>query len=110
MFRRVISRRTRNGMDCSMARAIWAGVFAVALLWPSHALSMFDGLPLDGRAEAILIGVAVPVLWWLRSQFFDNAFARAAVVALLVVRIAGTVLLTQQGLCARFSTAAPYST
>jgi hypothetical protein len=93
-----------------MARAAWAGVLGVALLWPSHALSMFDGLPLDGRAEAVLIGVGVPVLWWLRGEFFDNTLARAAVIALLAIRIAGTVLLTQQGLCARFSTAAPYST
>ena len=97
-------------MKTWITRAVWAGVLGVALLWPSHALSMFDGLPLDGRAEAVLIGVAVPVLWWLRGKFLDGLFARTAVVALLVIRIAGTMLLAQQGLCARFSTSAPYNT
>jgi hypothetical protein len=97
-------------MTSLTSRVMWAALAGVALLWPSHALSMFDGLPLDGRAEAVLIGVALPVLVWLGGRFLDHPLARVAVIGLLAIRIAGTVLLTQQGLCARFSTTAPYST
>ncbi len=81
-----------------------------AVLWPSHVLSLVDGAPLDGRAEALALGLAVPVLCWLHRRVLERRLARVAIVALLAVKIAGAALLTQQGLCARFSTTAPYST
>ena len=90
--------------------ALWAVALFVALLWPSHALSLVDGVPLDGRTEALLIGLAVPALVWIHGTFLDRTAARVAIVALLAVKIAGTALLTQGGLCATFSTAAPYNT
>jgi hypothetical protein len=89
---------------------LWSVLAIVATLWPSRTLSMFDGAPLDGRIEAILVGLAVPVLCWLHGRFLANILTRIAIVALLVVKIAGAALLTQQGLCAKFSTAAPYAT
>ena len=85
-------------------------MLGLSLLWPSRALSMLDGLPLDGRAEAVILGLAVPVLWWVHGRFLDNALVRIAIVALLALKLAGAVLLTQQGLCAKFSTTAPYAT
>jgi hypothetical protein len=91
-----------------MKRVLWSALVLLALLWPGRALSMFDGLPLSGQAEAIAIGVAVPLLWLLRPEFLDTPLARAAVVALLVLKIGGSLILTQQGLCARFHTAAPF--
>ena len=90
--------------------SLWAAALGVALLWPARTLSMFDGLPLDGRAEAVLLGLAVPVLWWMHNRFLDRTLVRVAIIALLAVKIAGAALLTQQGLCAKFSTAAPYAT
>ena len=90
--------------------SLWAAALGIALLWPAKTLSMFDGLPLDGRAEAVLLGLAVPVLWWVHRRFLDHALVRVAIVALLALKIAGAALLTQQGLCAKFSTAAPYAT
>lgn len=91
-----------------MTRTLWTAALALAVLWPSPVLSMFDGLPLDGTAEAIALGVALPVCWIVRRQFLDRRLVRMAIVLLLAVKIAGAVFLTQQGLCARFSTAAPF--
>jgi hypothetical protein len=67
---------------------------------------MFDGIPLDGRAEAIVIGVLLPTLWWLDRSILSRVGARALVVGLLALKIGGS-WLAQGGLCARFSTVAP---
>src|SRR5262249_1105157 len=80
----------------------------IALLWPARALGPLDGVPLDGRAEAVLLGVVVPALWYVDRAFLRRWWARAAIVALIAVQAVGTLLLTQQGLCARFSTAVPF--
>ncbi len=91
-----------------MLTAAWSLLAALALLWPGRALGMFDGAPLSGAAEAIGIGLVVPALWWFDRRFLATWPARAAIVALLVVKVSG-LLLTPQGLCARFSTAAPFT-
>jgi len=93
-----------------MTTAVWTCVLMLALLWPSHTLSLFHGAPLDGRLEAVVIGLAVPVLVWLHGRFLGKTLVRVAVLALLVIKVADAALLTPQGLCARFSTPAPYST
>jgi len=93
-----------------MSRAFFTALFLIAVLWPSRALTIFDGLPLTGTAEAIALGVFVPVLLIVSPRFLDLGWVRSGVLLLLVVKIAGTALLTQQGLCARFSTTAPYRT
>ncbi len=85
---------------------IWTALAALALLWPGRALGLFDGLPLDGRAEGVVIGVAVPALWWLHRRFLLSRVAKAAIALLLLVKLAG-LALAPQGLCARFSTDAP---
>ncbi len=59
-------------------------------------------------AEATVIGLVVPALWWFDRRFLATRWARAAIVALLVTKAAG-LLLTPQGLCARFSTTAPFT-
>src|SRR3954466_1886219 len=88
----------------------WIGVLIAALLWPSRALSILDGMPLDGRTEVIVIGFAIPMLVWLHRGFLAKRLARFVILALLFVKIGDTSVLTQQGLCAAFSTTAPYST
>jgi len=80
-----------------------------ALLWPGHALSIFDGLPLNGRAEAVVIGVVFPALWWAHRRFLERTAVRALILTLLAVKIAGALVVTQQGLCARFRTGAPFN-
>jgi hypothetical protein len=89
-----------------MTTALWTLALAIGLLWPARSLSMFDGMPLDGRAEAIVIGVVFPVLWWLDRAILTRTGARVLVAALLALKIGGA-WLGQGGLCARFSTAAP---
>jgi hypothetical protein len=91
-----------------VSRALWTVGLAAALVWPSRALHLFDGLPLDGVAEATIIGVAVPLLWLLGPAFLDKRWVRGAILLLLVLKVAGSLTLTQQGLCGRFSVAAPF--
>jgi hypothetical protein len=94
-------------------KTLWTGVLALALLWPSRTLSWFGGMPLDGRVEALLVGLIVPALWWVHGRFLERRAVRAAILAVLVLKVAGSMLLTQQGLCARFSTSStpgPYHT
>jgi hypothetical protein len=89
-----------------MTTVLWTLALAVGLLWPARSLSVFDGIPLDGRAEAIVIGVVFPALWWLDRSILGRTWARALIAVLLALKIGGS-LLGQEGLCARFSTAAP---
>ena len=85
----------------------WAAALVGALLWPSHTLSLFDGMPLEGRAEAVVVGLVLPALMWLDKGFLQRRTARALVVALVVVKAGGSWMV-QEGLCARFSTSAPF--
>jgi hypothetical protein len=84
----------------------WPLLLLVALAWPSRALGALDGLPLNGRAEALLLGIVVPSLLWFDRRSLQRASMRGAIVVLLGVKLAG-LALTPQGLCARFSTTAP---
>jgi hypothetical protein len=89
-----------------MRQAGWSAALAIGLLWPATTLSAFDGAPLDGRLEAIVVGLAIPALWWLDRSFLLKRWPQALVAALIAVKVAG-VLLPQEGLCAAFSTTAP---
>jgi hypothetical protein len=89
-----------------MTTAFWTMALAVGLLWPARSFSLFDGIPLDGRAEAIVIGVVFPALWWLDRSTLGRTSARVLILALLALKIGGS-FLGQEGLCARFSTVAP---
>ncbi len=86
---------------------VWPLLALVALAWPSRALGLLDGLPLNGRAEALLLGLVVPALLWFAPRILQRNVIRVAIAALLALKIAG-LALTPQGLCARFSTAAPF--
>jgi hypothetical protein len=80
--------------------ALWALATAAALLWPGRLIGPLDGAPLDGRLEAIVIGLVLPSLWWLDRQAWRARWFRVLVLTLLLWKaLAGTVV-TQQGLCA----------
>jgi hypothetical protein len=82
---------------------IWTLLAAAALLFPARIGGPFDGVPLDGRLEAIVIGLAVPALWWLDRGYLSRRFARSIVVLLLgwkALMLGGAV---PHGLCATFS-------
>src|SRR4026207_1055806 len=58
-------------------------ILTAALLWPGRLSGPFDGAPLDGVAEAVVVGVLFPALWWFHPRFLTTRFARTCVVALL---------------------------
>jgi hypothetical protein len=85
---------------------LW-GVAAIALLlWPDHLSGPLDGMPLDGVAEAILLGLATPFLWWLYPGYLRHRFVRALIVALVIAKF-GSSFLVRDGWCVQFDTAKP---
>ena len=91
---RLISRRK--------AEVLWAAITMVALVWPSRLSGPLDGAPLQGLAEALLIGFLVPILIWFNPAFLGRAIARVAIAAILLVKIATAVTLQQEGWCIAF--------
>ena len=91
------------------APAAWTMLAAVAVLWPSRFIGPLDGAPLDGRLEAIAIGLVLPSLWWLSRDRFTMRWSHVAIVALLVWKAGTGVVAQQQGLCLVSSTGAPLS-
>ena len=89
--------------------ALWTTALLVAVLWPAHTLSAFDGVPLSGAAEAIVVGVALPALWWLHRRFLCGRVAQLLIVSLAIAKAIGWVALPQHGLCAAASTRAPFA-
>ena len=91
-----------------MVNCVWGVLAAVALLWPSRLNGPLDGVPLDGIAEAIVIGVVLPALCWFHPAFLRSTFARVLVAALLVWKAFTALTLAQDGWCLRFVPAEPY--
>ena len=90
-----------------MIDLVWTGLAALALLWPSRFIGVLDGAPLDGRVEAIVIGLLVPSLWWVNRPALRATPTRLVIAALLVWKAGTGVLATQQGLCGLALAAAP---
>ncbi len=86
---------------------LWQLLVLLGLLWPSHLSARFDGIPLDDPAEALLFGLAVPVLIWLHPRFLRSIAARAAILALLLVKIVSSLTLAQEGFCVSFDPPKP---
>jgi hypothetical protein len=89
--------------------ALWTLLGVVAVLWPSRFIGPLDGAPLDGAADAVLIGLVLPSLWWLSRDRFRSTWCRAAIVALLVWKGGTGVVAQQQGLCLQAVASAPLS-
>ena len=88
---------------------LWTLALAAGVLWPGRVLSVLDGIPLDGRLEAVLVGVVLPALWWMDRKFLSRIAPRIAIAALLALKMLAHIALPQHGLCGRFSTDAPFS-
>lgn len=84
----------------------WTVLTLAVLLWPARIPGLFDGAPLDGGIEAVVVGLLVPALCWFYPAFFRHRFAQIGIVALALTRIADAQL-TQGGWCVRFETPAP---
>jgi len=101
------TQQTTHGVSLYRRAAPWLIVAAVALLWPARTIGPLDGAPLDGRLEAVAIGLVFPLLCWLAPQFLLSRLGRTLALALLAVKLAGALVLVQHGWCARFITPAP---
>jgi Dolichyl-phosphate-mannose-protein mannosyltransferase len=96
-------------MRAARATWVWALAAAVALLYPDHIAGAFDGVPLDRAAEALIVGGVVPALWWFYPEFLASRVARASILALIVWRLASSLLLVQDGWCVQFVPATPFA-
>ena len=85
---------------------LWGCAAIAALLWPGHLDGPLDGAPLDRAAEAILIGLAAPVLWYLHPGYLRNRIVQALIVALIAAK-AASLPLVRDGWCVQFDTPKP---
>lgn len=88
-------------------RGLAWGVFALAvLLWPANVPGLFDGAPLDGGLEAVVVGLLVPILCWFHGGFLRGRLGPALIVSLALLRIADASF-TEGGWCVRFEPSRP---
>lgn len=85
-----------------MSALFWAAVLIAAVSWPGRVIGPLDGAPFDTWAEALLLAVALPALWWFHPAFLRTAPARAIVLLLLAWKLAAALLLPQAGWCGDF--------
>src|SRR5712692_4351771 len=88
---------------------LWGLIAAAAMLWPDRISGPFDGVPLDGLAEATLIGLLFPALWWFHPRFLNTTRARACILVLVAWKICSTLLFVQDGWCVTFEPARPFA-
>ncbi|HUQ86884.1 MAG TPA: hypothetical protein VM096_04940 [Vicinamibacterales bacterium] len=96
-------------MASTILAGLWGFAAIAALVWPDHLSGPLDGAPLDGVAEAILVGLVTPLLWWLHPGYLRHRFVRALIVALVVAKI-GSSFLARDGWCVQFDTPKPLVT
>ena len=89
-----------------LLEGLWGFAAIALLLWPDHLSGPLDGMPLDGVAEAILLGLVTPFLWWLHPGYLRHRFVRALIVALVIAKF-GSSFLVRDGWCVQFDTAKP---
>lgn len=95
-------------MKVSVTRSLWWGGLAVlALWWPGRFIGPLDGIPLDGKGEAVLLGLVFPLLWWFHPGALRTVWARGLIASLLVVKLGTWLVLTQGGWCGTFLTQNP---
>lgn len=80
----------------------------VAAWWPSRVTGLLDGAPFDNAADAVVLGLLLPVLLWLAPAAYRTRRAQVVVVALLAWKAFTSVAFVQQGWCARVEPSRPY--
>jgi hypothetical protein len=88
-------------------KILWAGLAAVAVLWPARLAGPLDGAPLDQLSEAIVIGLVCVWLVASSSDLLMRTSFRALVVTLLVWKAVTGAVLAQDGWCLRFTSPQP---
>lgn len=90
-----------------MSTVVWALLAGAALLWPSRLAGALDGAPLDGRLDALIIGLALPAMVALDRRVLRRGIVRALIVGLLAWKAALLAVVVPDGWCVRFTTSAP---
>lgn len=72
-----------------------------ALWWPARMAGVFDGAPFDSGPDAVVLGLILPLLFWLTPGLTRDRSAQVIVVALLAWKMFLSAAVTQDGLCAR---------
>src|SRR6476659_9856136 len=85
----------------------WSLLAILSVLWPSHISGLLDGAPLDRYSEAVLLRLLGPALAWFNPSFMKRAPARAAIVAILLIKVAAIFAVQQQGWCVTFDPPRP---
>jgi hypothetical protein len=80
----------------------WGSAAIIAALWPARIAGPLDGVPLDGVAEAILLGAVLPSLLWFHPEFLRRRVARGAIVALIALKAFEMSTLVHDGWCVQF--------
>ncbi len=86
---------------------LWRVAAIVALLWPSRLSGILDGAPLDTLPEALLLGPVAVALAWLHPSALRSRLMRAAVIAILVLKIGAAFSVQQEGWCLTFTPPKP---
>jgi hypothetical protein len=87
--------------------AAWAGLLALAVLWPSRITGPLDGAPLDQPAEVLVVSLLLPLLLAADRRALARPAMRGCIAALLAWKAFSATALTQDGWCVRFVTPAP---
>lgn len=85
---------------------IWSLLALAVLWWPTRIPGLFDGAPLDGGAEAVVLGLLVPALCWFHGGFLRGRLGPALIVTLALLRVLDAQMTTG-GWCVRFEPTRP---
>jgi hypothetical protein len=72
-----------------------------ALWWPARLSGTFDGAPFDSAADAVVLGLFLPILLWLTPSISRDRRTHVVVLALLAWKFFLSAALVQDGFCAR---------
>ena len=79
-----------------------------AAWWPARITGVFDGAPFDTGADAVVLGLLLPLLLWLFPAAFRARRAHVVIVALLAWKAFGSAVLVQDGWCTLIEPSRPY--
>jgi hypothetical protein len=79
----------------------------MAVLWPARLAGPLDGAPLDGRLEALVIGLALPAALAIDRRALRSRTVRVAISALLSWKALLVGSTVPDGWCVRFTSPIP---
>ena len=82
----------------------------VAASWPSRISGLLDGAPFDTAADAVVLGLLLPLLLWLTPDAFRTRRAHVVILLLLGWKAFDSAAFVQDGWCTRVEPSRPYVT